>query len=108
MLYLKVWVPMTHLTIPCPLHAMTGWYCPGCGITRAVLSVLNLDFVQAFRFNPLVFALIPMYAVYFVAYKKHMLPLSKGIMTLMLIITLMFGILRNFPAFHILAPTALP
>jgi hypothetical protein len=32
--------PGSHF-VPCPLHALTGWRCPGCGMTRAVHDVLT-------------------------------------------------------------------
>lgn len=39
------------LPVPCLFHAVTGFCCPGCGNTRAVLAVLALDFSAAFRCN---------------------------------------------------------
>ena len=49
------------LVPPCPFHALTGWWCPGCGMTRATHHVLHGDIVGALRFNlllPFVLALI--------------------------------------------------
>ena len=37
--------------IGCPILRITGIPCPGCGMTRAWLSVLRLDFVAAFEYN---------------------------------------------------------
>lgn len=70
--------------------------------------MLQLDVVQAFRFNPLVFGLLPLYAVYWLAAKKQMRGISAPTMAVMLALTVGFGILRNFPAFAWLAPTRLP
>ena len=39
----------------CPIRALSGLSCPGCGMTRAVLSVLRLDFSAAFHYHPLFF-----------------------------------------------------
>jgi len=39
--------------IACPIHALTGLYCPGCGSTRAVKAVLNGDLPLAFHDNAL-------------------------------------------------------
>ena len=37
---------------PCPLRALTGVPCPGCGMTHAYLCLLRLDFAGAFKENP--------------------------------------------------------
>lgn len=39
--------------IGCPIKFLTGISCPGCGMTRAVLSLLTLDFKAAFYYHPL-------------------------------------------------------
>ena len=38
--------------IPCLIRYTTGLICPGCGMTRAWLSVLRLDFAKAMYYNP--------------------------------------------------------
>jgi hypothetical protein len=37
----------------CPLHRLTGIWCPGCGLTRAFVSMAHGDVRRAFGFNPL-------------------------------------------------------
>ena len=37
----------------CPFKFILGISCPGCGMTRALLSCLKLDFVSAFNYHPL-------------------------------------------------------
>jgi len=37
-----------------------GFDCPGCGMTRAIHSVLHLDFLSAADFNYAVFGLFPL------------------------------------------------
>ena len=39
--------------IGCPIKFLTGISCMGCGMTRAYLSLLRLDFAGAFRYHPL-------------------------------------------------------
>lgn len=39
--------------IGCPIKFLTGVSCFGCGMTRAVLAVLRLDFAAAFHYHPL-------------------------------------------------------
>lgn len=42
----------------CPLVIITGFPCPGCGITRAFLCVLTGQFVRAWNINPLIYGVI--------------------------------------------------
>ncbi len=41
----------------CPLKFVTGISCPGCGMTRAYLSLLHGDVKGAFFYHPLFFVL---------------------------------------------------
>ncbi len=50
--YLSAHVPF--FGIPCLLHTLTGYYCPGCGGTRAVYALLRLQIVRSFICHPLV------------------------------------------------------
>lgn len=104
LIYLKVWLPLTDIGIPCVFHELTGQYCPGCGMTRCMTSLLQGDISQAFKFNALVFIIAPLYLLYTYTYNKKYIKLSKSLMSVMLIITILFGILRNFPMFSSWAP----
>ena len=47
-----------HLTgIGCPIKFLTGISCPGCGMTRAVISLMTLRFADAWYYHPLVYLL---------------------------------------------------
>ncbi len=39
------------LGVPCPILTYLGFPCPGCGMTRAYLSLLRLDLRGAFSYN---------------------------------------------------------
>jgi hypothetical protein len=43
----------------CPVLAMTGLYCTGCGTLRAVHDVLRGDLVGALHMNPLMLMMAP-------------------------------------------------
>jgi hypothetical protein len=38
--------------IPCIWRSLTGYPCPGCGLTRAFASLTEFDIAQSIRFNP--------------------------------------------------------
>lgn len=104
--YLKVLSPVFNIHIPCVFNAITGYDCPGCGMTRASLALLDGQFYQAFRWNMLIFILIPLLSVYFLLTKKVKYQVqSKFLMGTMLALTVTFFILRNTETFSWLAPT---
>ena len=39
----------------CPVVNLTGYPCPGCGITRAMFCVLRFEFTEAWRMHPFVY-----------------------------------------------------
>jgi len=45
----------------CPSAGMFGLPCPGCGLTRATLLLVEGEFARAFQLHPLVIPLAPMY-----------------------------------------------
>ncbi len=98
-----------HIGIPCPIHYFTGLYCPGCGITRMIFSLINFDFYQAFRFNPLVFILLIGFFIWKlleILFQKKIV-LNNKITYTLLIIVITFGIMRNIPLFSYLLPTVI-
>ena len=50
---------LTGIGLPCIYHEILHLNCPGCGISRMFFSMMELDFYQAFRYNPLMFILFP-------------------------------------------------
>lgn len=98
--------PMDYALFPkCPLKATTGIECPGCGSQRALHYLFNLDFVHAFKMNPLLVLFLPyLFFGYFLEIKK---PRSKRLfqlrhifygrqaMYVILGIVLLFWLLRN-------------
>lgn len=41
----------------CPFKLITGFPCPGCGLTRAGFAALKFEFQLAFMYNPVIFLL---------------------------------------------------
>jgi hypothetical protein len=60
----------------CPVYMLTGYECPGCGSQRAFYNFFQGNFLTAFRYNPLMFALIP-YVLWGI-YIEYIAHLSDG------------------------------
>lgn len=43
-----------HFSYPCMLHELTGYYCPGCGGTRAVFYLMAGKVMKSFLAHPIV------------------------------------------------------
>ncbi|MCI5587170.1 MAG: DUF2752 domain-containing protein [Lachnospiraceae bacterium] len=43
--------------IGCPIRFLTGISCMGCGMSRAVISLMRFQFKEAFNYHPLVYIL---------------------------------------------------
>lgn len=98
------------IAIACIFYEVTGLYCPGCGITRSIISLIEGDLYQAFRYNQIVFVDIPIIVITSIIdfiYKdnKKVKKVTNIIYIMLLVITLTFGVLRNIPYFSFLAPT---
>lgn len=100
-----LFVTLTGWAIPCPLYAITGLYCPGCGITRMFISLLSLEFAQAFHNNAVVCVLLLpaigfsiMKAIQYVKTGQVTYKRWEGVLVfLALLLTLGFGVIRNLP-----------
>ena len=59
--YLLIVVMLRFFGITCIYLALFHLPCPGCGITRALLAALRLDFSTAFSYHPMFLAVPVMY-----------------------------------------------
>ena len=53
------------LKLPCIWIYLTGYHCPGCGMTRACISALKLDFYKAFSYHYMFWS-VPLLITYFI------------------------------------------
>ena len=99
--------------IPCPLHQLTGLYCSGCGASRALRSILHFDFYQALRYNAMFTFSVPFFAVYscfvaasYIRFGKDRVSqkIPAKAVWVFIAAAILFGVLRNVPAFSFLAP----
>lgn len=96
-----VLVDVFHIGFVCVFHEITGLECPGCGITRCILSIIKGNLKEAFHYNMLIFISLPIAIVYsiYISYnyikgKKYYKLGDKG-WYVILTIVILFGIIRN-------------
>ena len=67
-----------HVPLPgdCVIHATTGIYCPGCGGTRSVISLLGGHILRSLYFHPAVLPGALFYAAYMISQTVRII--SKG------------------------------
>jgi hypothetical protein len=102
---------------PCPLHYLTGFYCPGCGSLRAMHQLLHGNLRAAWAMNPLTCILLP-FLTYGLASEALGRVRGRGLPQVFLPaasirvlcgVIIVFGIVRNLPMhpFDLLAPRAM-
>ena len=103
----------TGLGIPCPIHKITGLYCPGCGVTRLLFALMHGHIKEAFMYNQLVFIMLPfllLYIIYctylYITDKKDKIisRIPKYVFIIILILVLAWGVIRNLSFFPYLRP----
>lgn len=115
---LRVFDPSTSgIFPPCPVHYLTGWYCPGCGSLRAIHEILHGHVWSAWAMNPLTVVLLPFlayglasHALFEIRGKGLPQPFLPAVWIRALCATiLLFGIVRNLPfhPFTLLVPGAM-
>lgn len=95
----------------CQFHQITGLYCPGCGATRATYQLLHGNFLMAVHDNALYVIGLVALAIRSLGYGKQKICrqptgsfVSPTALWIFLVACLVFGVLRNVPAFSFLAP----
>lgn len=97
------WVCLTGVGIPCPFRLLTGYLCPGCGITHYFVALLQLHFADAYSANPFLFVLMPFLVTYGI-YRSHLYiktgseeytGVELGLLLLTLVGAIAFAVYRN-------------
>ncbi|MGC8626873.1 MAG: DUF2752 domain-containing protein [Acidimicrobiales bacterium] len=104
-----------HIWPACPLHALTGLWCPFCGGLRAVWAATHLQFKLMLHEDALLPAIAALAAWGWLAWLgrqtgRWRLPSPRNRTTdvIVIVVLIAFAILRNLPWFSMLAPLARP
>lgn len=49
--------------LKCPLHFITGYQCPLCGMQRQLHAIMHFDFAEAWTLNPVLMLCYPYLAI---------------------------------------------
>lgn len=96
--------PATSRAFPfCPVHALTGLHCPGCGSLRAAHRLLHGDVAGAMSMNPLMVIALPLLLALVL---RPAWTQRRWVPWCAFAVLILYAVLRNIPAwpFHLLAP----
>jgi hypothetical protein len=98
----------------CPLYSLTGFACPGCGLTRGFHALFHGDILTALDYNAMLpffgtliaFALFSMIAFAIRGTRPRVNLLHPNALWVFFIMLMVFGVARNLPwyPFTILFP----
>ncbi|MDO5589736.1 MAG: DUF2752 domain-containing protein [Lachnospiraceae bacterium] len=88
----------------CPLVMITGYPCPSCGLTRAGIRLLHLDFGGAWRMHPFIYGVVILVAVFcwnrYICLRQRQpknMKLLAGTMIVFLVVFYIYRMVRYFP-----------
>jgi len=96
-----IWLKVTGIAIPCMFRKVTGYLCPGCGVTGLLYHLIMLDFKEAYHANPFLFVTGPIlaaeliYATYCSVKNRRLPRWNEGAVLVYGIALCVFGVLRN-------------
>lgn len=88
---------------PCPVHYLTGLFCPGCGSLRALHALLHGRMMEAFSMNALMVISLPLLGLLLV---RPAWSHKRWVPWVALAVLIVYAIARNLPVrpFSMLAP----
>lgn len=86
----------------CPMLMITGFPCPGCGLTRAGIALLKLHFIRAFSIHPMIYPIAVFILVFlfrrYVLLKSNQGMVRFAVMILVgLVLVYVYRMIRYFP-----------
>ena len=107
-----IFVRLTGVGLKCIFHEVTGFYCPGCGITHFFLDLAGMRFSELPGDNLAFLILAPAWIAFFIfcAFRKpdgkkwHQTRFFLVLSISSIVLFAVFGIVRNIPALGFLRP----
>ena len=88
--------------LPCLFYELTGFRCPGCGVSRMLIAIGHLEFAEAFAHNRFLFVTGPLILLYlacvegkYVLYGSRSMGKWEIFVWIEIGLALAFGVLRN-------------
>lgn len=100
LIYVFLYLNFPTLTFRCAFHYITGLNCPGCGISRMLVSFVHLEFKKGINYNLFLGYTLPILLMGFIYYSYSYVT-KKKIKTLeitfliYLILLIIWGFIRN-------------
>lgn len=99
----SIFLQYTGIGLICPVNFLTGFKCPGCGVSHMCIALMQLDIAAAFMANPALLLLSPALAVVLLQYFMHyiktgrwqMRPVQNFILWFCIAVLILYGIGRN-------------
>ena len=93
-----------NIGFPCAVNKVFGIYCPGCGLTRAGVAMLQLEFYRAFRYNAFSLILIPLIFIVVIGFiweyvfdkSSFIAKVPAAFWIVLFSCVFIYGIVRNF------------
>lgn len=87
----------------CPMVMITGYPCPSCGMTRAGVKLLHLDFAGAWEIHPFIYGVAILIVLFLWNRYIRLRPMPKylvwlaGIMVIALVVFYVYRVKKYFP-----------
>ncbi|HUW04160.1 MAG TPA: DUF2752 domain-containing protein [Acidimicrobiales bacterium] len=108
--------PFRPHSVGCPFLGITGWWCPGCGSSRAIHRLVHGDLIGSLTYHPLMVPIVALlvwwWVGWFATHRRGERPgwarspteLSPRWVVTIAVVFVAFWILRNTEPFSLLAP----
>lgn len=88
----------------CPIKSIIGLSCPTCGITRAIICAVQLNFEKAFHYHML-WPIVPIGFIFYILYELKIIKINKKVLLsiayIICIINLVYYFYRLFSGSNI-------